>query len=436
MSLIPALSAYLSQSPTPFHAVRTGAELLLAAGFEQLDESTPWRCQPKGRYFCIRSGALVAFTLGEQGVPTSFRLVGAHTDSPNLKLKPRPLRVTKGYLTLGVEVYGGTLLNPWFDRDLSLAGRVSYLDGQGKIARALIDLKRPVGCIPSLAIHLDRGANENRTVNAQTDMNVVLGPVQGAAPDFDHLLTRMVNDALAMDAGDLAAPREILSHELSLYDCQAPAIVGLNADLFASARLDNLLSCFVALQAMIDSTSDQPGIVVLNDHEEVGSGSDSGAMGPMLDNVLVRLIPDHEARQIALRRSLLLSVDNAHGIHPNYANRHDDLHGPLLNAGPVIKINANQSYATNAETEAVLRVLARATGQGQQIPLQSFVSRSDTRCGSTIGPITATNIGVPTIDIGVPTFAMHSIRELAGIRDVAYLHELIMRFFASDLSAL
>ncbi len=219
---------------------------------------------------------------------------------------------------------------------------------------------------------------------------------------------------------------EVLEFELSLYDCQRPALIGLNGEFIAAARLDNLLSCFVALRALIDSDDSQSKLLVCNDHEEVGSASASGADGPFLKSVLQRLCPDHEVLARCIDRSWMISADNAHGIHPNYADKHDARHGPLLNHGPVIKTNASQRYATNSETAALFRLLCEQV----DVPVQSFVVRSDMACGSTIGPITASNIGVRTLDIGVPTFAMHSIRELAGSQDTGYLYRALGAFFA------
>ena len=344
--------------------------------------------------------------------------MGAHTDSPCLKVKPQPESHGNGYLQLGVEVYGGALLNPWFDRDLSLAGRVSYLDRNGALARGLVDFKEPVAVIPSLAIHLDREANENHSVNAQTCLPPVLGR-QGE--DFD--LKTLLRQRLEADAG--AEVGQVLDHELVLYDTQRPALVGLGREFIASARLDNLLSCFVGLRALLEARGDAGALLVCNDHEEVGSTTAAGARGPMLTQMLERLLPAPEDRNRALSRSMLISVDNAHGLHPNFADRHDGNHGPLLNGGPVIKVNANQRYATNSETAAAFRRLAAEEG----VRVQTFVVRSDMACGSTIGPLAAAETGIRTVDVGVPQWAMHSVRELAGAVDAFNLSRVLRRFF-------
>ena len=423
-SLNTDLLDFIRRSPTPFHATDNLRAQLLEAGFHELHESDAWTTQAGGRYFVTRNGSsLIAFTLGEQSLSDSgLRMVGAHTDSPCLHVKPQPDVTRQGYYQLGVEVYGGALLNPWFDRDLSIAGRISYRDSRQRLNNLLINFERPVAVIPSLAIHLDRDANKSRSINAQKHLPPILMQSGEESPaDFRRLL----RDRARQQHPD-ADIDEVLEFELSLYDCQPPAQLGLDGDFIASARLDNLLSCFIALRALLDSDETQSKLLVCNDHEEVGSASASGADGPFLKSVLQRLCTDSQTLARCIDRSWMISADNAHGIHPNYADKHDAEHGPLLNQGPVIKTNANQRYATNSETAALFRLLCERA----DVPVQSFVVRSDMACGSTIGPITASNIGVRTLDVGVPTFAMHSIRELAGSRDSGYLHMALQAFFA------
>jgi aspartyl aminopeptidase len=412
---------FLHSSPTPFHAVKSMVQLLQDAGFEPLDESASWKLAPYGRYYVIRNGSsLVAFTLGKEPVlETGFRMVGAHTDSPCLKVKPQPELQRNGYFQLGVEVYGGALLNPWYDRDLSLAGKVTFRDTEGHVKSALVDYQKPMATIPSLAIHLDREANKNRSINPQKDVPPILMQVEGDEKiDFRHLLLKQLGEQYPDCAAD-----QVLDYELSFYDTQAPSLVGLNDEFIASARLDNLLSCYVGLQSLLEA-GDQNCLLVCNDHEEVGSQSAAGAQGPLLKSVLERVVADNEDLTRVIDRSMLISADNAHGIHPNYADKHDGNHGPLLNAGPVIKINANQRYATNSETSALFRDWCRQV----EVPVQAFVVRTDMGCGSTIGPLTAGELGVKTIDIGVPTFGMHSIRELAGNQDAYYLYQVLAVF--------
>ena len=423
-SLNQQLITFIQAAPTPFHATMEMRRRLEAAGFIQLEESARWQLVPGGRYLVARNdSSLIAFTLGDSDASdTGLRMVGAHTDSPCLRIKPQPRTLKQGYYQLGVEVYGGALLNPWFDRDLSIAGRISYRDSQQRLGNTLVDFEAPVAIIPSLAIHLDRDANKSRSIDAQQHLPPVLMQTDDDSPvDFHKLLLEMVrqqNPALDIEA--------VLDFELSLYDCQPPALLGLKQEFITGARLDNLLSCFIGLRALLDAEGRQSTLLVCNDHEEVGSASACGADGPFLRSVLERICPGSESLARCIHHSWLISADNAHGIHPNFADKHDANHGPLLNHGPVIKTNANQRYATNSETAALFRLLCEQSG----VPVQAFVVRSDMACGSTIGPLTASSVGVRTLDVGVPTFAMHSIREMAGARDTEYLYRALKAFFA------
>lgn len=414
------LLEFIQSSPTPFHAVQSMAKILAAAGFTELCEADSWQLVPGERYYVTRNeSSIIAFIHGtEKLLDTGIRMLGAHTDSPCLKVKPKAEVTSAGYHQLGVEVYGGVLLNTWFDRDLSIAGRVTYKKDNAR-ANCLIDFVDPIVMIPSLAIHLDREANKNHTVNAQDHIKPIFMRTSNSAFNWhDTLKTQIQKQHSTIDNF------EILDFELSLYDTQAPRLVGANNAFIASARLDNLLSCFVELQIMCNTDNQTSSLMVCNDHEEVGSSSACGADGPMLDHFLQRLIPNTEERLRVLDLSLMISADNAHGIHPNFKNKHDDQHGPLLNAGPVIKVNANQRYATNSETAGLFRLLC----EKENVPVQSFVSRSDMGCGSTLGPITAAAVGVKTLDVGAPTFAMHSIRELAGSADTWSLYKVLLAF--------
>lgn len=417
------LLAFLQRATTPFHAVVAMVELLQAQDFVPLREHAPWQLKAGGKYYLTRNGSsLVAFRHGSSAVPTEgVRLVGAHTDSPCLMVKPTPEKVRHGYFQLAVEVYGGVLLNPWFDRDLSLAGRVSYVTPTSELQTALVDFQHAVATIPSLAIHLDREVNQHRSINPQTDiLPIVMQLEAGSSVDFRELLRQR----LLHEQPGLAVER-VLDYELGFYDTQAPALVGLEQDFIAGARLDNLLSCFTGLQALLAADGSQSSLLICNDHEEVGSLSTCGAQGPLLRSVLQRLAGNDQDYASLAGKSMMISADNAHGIHPNFADRHDDNHGPRLNAGPVIKINANQRYATNSETAGMYRILA----EQEDVPVQSFVVRNDMGCGSTIGPISAGATGIRTLDIGVPTFGMHSIRELAGSRDAWWLSRVLQRFY-------
>ena len=417
---------FLRTSPTPFHATKNIAAHLLAAGFIPLYEGDVWQLEAGKRYLVTRNdSSIIAFVYGKSALlDTGIRMLGAHTDSPCLKVKPRAELNRRGYFQLGVEVYGGALLAPWYDRDLSMAGRVTYRDQADQIASTLVDFERPVAVVPSLAIHLDREVNNARSINAQRDIVPLLLqlPAEDAVlPDFRGLL----HTELQRQQPQLAI-KQVLDYEISLYDTQPPAMIGLEQDFIASARLDNLLSCFIGLQALLEADDQVSSLLICTDHEEVGSASCCGAKGPMLQQFLERLIPDGEERMRVVERSMMISADNAHGIHPNFMDRHDENHGPLLNRGPVIKVNANQRYATTSETSAFFRLLCEKA----EVPVQAFVARTDMGCGSTIGPVVASEVGVKTIDVGSPTFAMHSIRELAGARDGWYLYKVIVEFFS------
>jgi aspartyl aminopeptidase len=407
------LLEFLNSSPTPFHAVSSMVNVLSKHDFEKLNETDAWQLEVgKGYYVTRNDSSIIVFRyypdkMHQQGLA----MLGAHTDSPCLKVKPKPEINKNGYFQLGVETYGGVLLAPWFDRDLSIAGRVVYLNDKGEIVSTLIDFEKAIATIPSLAIHLNREANTANNINKQTHLPPVLMQVDtDKSVSFRELLKNELNEKGINDC------EKILDYELNFYGTEPAAIIGFKEEFIASARLDNLLSCYLGLQAIIAADTD-PVLLVCNDHEEVGSSSACGAQGPMLEQCLQRMISDGEERIRIVNRSMMISIDNAHGIHPNYAEMHDHHHGPLLNKGPVIKVNANQRYATNSETSSLFKY---ACGLAD-VPVQEFVTRSDLGCGSTIGPITASEIGVKTLDVGLPTFAMHSIRELAGAKDTQYL---------------
>ena len=416
------LMAFLDASPTPFHAVKCMSEILTKSGFTELNESDNWTLKSGDKHFISRNGSsIIAFSVGSAPLVTAgLRMTGAHTDSPCLMVKPQPEIAKKGYIQLGVEVYGGALLNPWFDRDLSIAGRLVYRNKQQQLKQTLVDFKRPVAVIPSLAIHLDRKANSDRTVNAQTDLPPLL-----MMSDKSESFRALLADEFLSDG------EEVLDYELCLYDTQGAAMVGITNELLASARLDNLLSCFVTTQALLQADTTNTCLMVCNDHEEVGSVSAVGADGPFLEAVIARL-SEADERNSVIDKSLMISCDNAHAVHPNYPNKHDNEHGPRLNGGPVIKVNVKQRYATTSLTASLFRQLCADV----DVPVQSFVSRSDTACGSTVGPITAARLGVPTLDVGIPQLAMHSCREVTGSEDAARLTDVLIAFFnrSSSLS--
>ena len=391
---------------------------LLDAGFIELSESDAWQIEPGHSYLVTRNdSSIIAFRSGESpAMKRGWRMVGAHTDSPCLKVKPNPDLGSEGCARLAVEVYGGVLLAPWFDRDLSLAGRVTFGSAQGTLASCLIDFSEPIATVPSLAIHLDRDANSQRTINKQKDINLVLA---AEADSFADLLSAQI----ARQYPDSGAVK-VMDWEISAYDTQSASMIGLDKEYLAGARLDNLLSCFIALCALLDADNRQSALLVCNDHEEVGSQSACGAQGPFLRDILER-VACSEPLSRTLHKSLMISADNAHAVHPNFRDKHDGNHGPVINAGPVIKVNSSQRYATNSETAALFRSFCAAAN----VPVQSFVARNDMSCGSTIGPVTASELGVQTIDIGCPQWAMHSIRETAGADDGYNLKKALVEFY-------
>ncbi len=411
-----ALLTFINQSPTPFHACRELMAMLIRAGFVELNETDNWTGLAPGKYMVCRDQAsLIAFVLTDATPSqTGFRLAGAHTDSPCLKLKPAPLRQSNNSQMLGVEVYGGPLLNPWFDRDLGLAGRISWLDGEQPY-HDLIDLHKPVGIIPSLAIHLDREANSKRSINKQNDLSVLVGT---DTIELNSLLARALDSQVQPDA--------ILAHDLFFYPLEPAQIMGLSEDLLAGPRLDNLVSCFSMVQGLIHAPAMANSMVLLATHEEVGSQSAQGAQGPFLNQVLARLLPDAEKQCQAIARSRMLSVDNAHATHPNAADKHEPNHQVLLNRGIALKWNANQRYATDSQGAAFFKALCRRAS----VLAQDFIMRSDMACGSTIGPITAARTGMRTLDIGLPSLAMHSAREVCGVHDVEALQTMLTLYFS------
>jgi aspartyl aminopeptidase len=363
----------------------------------------------------VRDGSLVAWSQGTAS-HHGFRIVGAHTDSPCLRVKPRPDLGALGWRQLAVEVYGGVLLNSWLDRDLGVAGRVVLADGS--LADVCID--EPVARVPQLAIHLDREVNERGVV---LDKQAHLTPVWGTGASEQGDFARWLAGVLEVDE------RDVVSWELCLFDRQPAAVLGADASLLASGRLDNQVSCWAAVHALSHAAaSDATTIVALFDHEEVGSESTTGAAGPLLERVVERLVLAAGGGRTdlldALDRSSCISADNAHAVHPNYVERHEPNHRPIVNRGPAVKLNSNQRYATTAATAA----LAQRSFERAGVPWQVFVSRNNMPCGSTIGPITATRLGIDTVDVGVPQLSMHSARELCGTSDPVWLAEGLISY--------
>ena len=366
----------------------------------------------------VRGGAVVAWRLPAGVEPAAgFRIAGAHTDSPCLRVKPRPDVSASGWKQLGVEVYGGILNNTWLDRDLGVAGRVVGPDGTS----ALVDVDEPIARVPQLAVHLDRGVNaEGLKLDPQQHLTPVWGVGTGHQGEFASWIAERAG--LAGEAS---------WWELCLYDVQGAAVLGADRSLLASGRLDNLLSCWAATRALASCEPTARGaLIVLNDHEEVGSASISGAQGPFLGDVIERIVRGRGGSADDVRRSFAssacVSADNAHAVNPNYPERHEPDHRPIVNAGPALKVNSNQRYATSADTAAEFQRACEVAG----VPWQVFVSRNNMPCGSTIGPLTATRLGIATADVGVPQLSMHSARELCGVDDPIHLTDALRVFLA------
>lgn len=418
------LFSFIAQSPTPFHAVRTMCRILEEEGFSILAENQQWNLEPDGRYAVVRNGSLIAFCLDDPAAADrGFRIVGAHTDSPSLQLKPQPKSSSSQYLQFGVEKYGGALLSTWFDRELSLAGRITVLSEENEPHSCLIDFKDPVLAIPSLAIHLNREANAGFEINAQQDISPVFAQNISGTAQWESLLleiTNLQNPALSA--------RSILGSDLFCYDPSPPRYFGLDNDFISGPRLDNLLSCHVGLQALLQRRSKANCMLLFTNHEEIGSTTRSGAQSNFGASVLNRLCGDVQKASICANNSFLLSLDNAHADHPNFVDKTDPDHNVLLNTGPVLKINSSQRYCSSAISGAMFRLLCAETG----VEVQNFVMRSDMACGSTIGPLTTAELGVEGVDVGVPTWAMHSIREVTGAMDPDFLYQAVLHFFNRD----
>lgn len=400
------LNRFIDASPSPFHVVETATQMLDAAGFQPV---RPGTATSGGRFYSASGGALVAWVVPNSvGTSLPFRIVGAHTDSPNLRLKPNPEADAYGYRRLGVEVYGGVLLNSWLDRDLGLSGRIAVRGSNGP-EQLLVKIDQPMLRVPQLAIHLDREiSDKGLLLNRQHH----LGPIFGLGGPDAAGIWDVVSDSTGVASAD------IVGADLMLHDTQGSQLIGLDQEFISAPRLDNQLSCHAALTAIAGiSSSDAIAMVAMFDHEEVGSVSATGAasayLGRLLSAITEGLGGSASDHAVALSESMFISADNAHATHPNYPERHEPAHHIALNAGPVLKHNANQRYTTNAMTEGMFRLAAERAG----VSTQAFVNRTDMGCGSTIGPTVSALLGVQSLDIGCPQLAMHSCRELAGTYD-------------------
>ncbi|KAF5460021.1 hypothetical protein F2P56_019921 [Juglans regia] len=465
-SVVSDLIDFLNASPTAYHAVDEAKKQLRSAGYEQVSEREDWKLEAGKRYFFTRNySTIVAFAIGKKYVAgNGFHIVGAHTDSPCLKLKPVS-KVTKGgYLEVGVQTYGGGLWHTWFDRDLTVAGRMiirEEKDGSVLYSHRLVRVERPIMRIPTLAIHLDRGVNDGFKINTQSHLLPVLatsikaelnkavaenGPVEtGVQINGEKVNERTTNNSskhhsllLELLASQIdCKPNDICDFELQVCDTQPSIVAGATKEFIFSGRLDNLCMSFCSLKALIDATfsesclEDETGVkmVALFDHEEVGSNSAQGAGSPVMVDALSRITssfgPDSKVLEKAIQRSFLVSADMAHALHPNHMDKHEENHQPKMHGGLVIKHNANQRYATNAVTSFIFREIAT----NHKLPVQDFVVRNDMGCGSTIGPILASGVGIRTVDVGAPQLSMHSIREMCAVDDVKHSYEHFKAYF-------
>jgi aspartyl aminopeptidase len=414
------LCEFIDASPSPFHVCATVAGRLLAAGYTELRETDPWPGQP-GRYFTIRAGSLVAWTTA--GPDGAFRIVGAHTDSPNLRVKQHPDRLVAGWRVVALEPYGGAWLNSWLDRDLGISGRLSVRalqDGSG-LTHRLVRIDDPILRVPQLAIHLAED-RKSLTLDPQRHVNAVWGVGDEASSFVDYVAER---------AG--VAPADVLAADLMTHDLTPSTVIGADASLLSAPRLDNQASCYAGMEALLaaEPRAVLP-VLVLFDHEEVGSSSDHGAQSNLLSTVLERIVlAAGGSREDYLRRlpaSLLASADMAHATHPNYPERHEPGHLIEINAGPVLKVHPNLRYATDGRTAAAFALAC----QQARVPLQRYEHRADLPCGSTIGPLASARTGVPAVDVGAAQLAMHSARELMGAHDVAAYSAALRAFLSAE----
>ena len=413
------LAEFIDASPSPYHAAATAAALLEEAGFVRFDERVPWE-DVQGPGYVVRDGSLVAWRLAEgRPLDNGCAIVGAHTDSPNLRIKPQPDTGSVGYRQVGVEVYGGVLLNSWLDRDLGISGRIVVSD-DGGLRELKVRVDEAIFRVPQLAIHLD---SEIRDRGLLLNRQQHMAPIWGLGSRTEGAFREWIADQAGVAAAD------IRGWDLMLHDLTPSRRLGVDGEFLAAPRVDNLASCHAATRAILAADrGDSTPIICLFDHEEVGSTTATGAAGSLLPSVLGRLADASGANlPVALANSACISADGAHATHPNYVDRHEPDHRIKINGGPVIKRNANERYATSAVSQAIAEDACRRA----DVPYQHFVNRTDLACGSTIGPITSAQLGVRTVDMGMPQLSMHSARELCGADDVSYFDAALTAFLGT-----
>jgi len=417
---------FIHKSPSPFHVIENIAQMLKEKGFEELCLKRAWDIKPGGKYYTKRSGtAIIAFSINESAPTEGIRIIAAHSDAPTFRIKPQPEMVTDNKLIrLNTETYGGAILHTWMDRPLSAAGRVVVKsDNPMHPTKKIIDFEKPIGIIPSLAIHMDRGINENMSLNKQTDMPLLIQALDEKTALSEEMLKRAIAQKLDIDASD------IMDYDLYLYDTEKGSIVGLDESMILSPKLDDLSMAYAAICAMCESSETKTNkIVAIFDNEEVGSGTKQGAKSPLLKNILERVAEKlnftKEEAQMMTYNSFMISADQAHAIHPNKPGVHDPNLHPTLNGGPVVKVAANQKYMTDADSSAIFMGLCQEAG----VPVQKFVNRSDNAGGSTLGNLLTSQIDIHGVDMGNPMIGMHSARETGGVKDQTYARKVFAHF--------
>lgn len=422
------LVEFLYDSPSACHGVKATQKILDENGFIEIKETDKWDLQAKGKYYVIKNdSALIAFEVGTGDIEeTGLRLIGAHTDVPGFRIKPNPQMISEGkYVKLNTEVYGGPILHTWFDRPLSIAGKVSLKGASPlKPETRLVNINKPLLIIPSLAIHMNREVNEGFKINRQVDTLPLLGLINDKLEKEDYLMNILAEE-LKVNKED------ILNFELGLYEYEKGMLIGMNEELISSGRFDDLWMVYAGIKALVDSRENEATkVMICIDNEEIGSLTAEGANSTLLNNILERIAlglgKDREGYYRALANSIMISADLAHAVHPNLGDKHDPTNRPVLESGPVLKIAASGSYSTDSFNGAVFAGVCEAAG----VPFQKFVNRSDVRGGTTIGPVTAANLTIPVIDMGAPVLGMHSIRELASVKDNYYTIKAFTEFFS------
>ena len=420
---------FIYDSPTAFHAVAKAKEDLSKEGFVEIKEGDKWNLEKFGKYFVTKNdSAITAFVIGSGEIEENgFKIIGAHTDSPSFRIKPAPeMVVDNTYVRLNTEVYGAPILNTWMDRPLAIAGRVTLRSDDILSPKTrLVNINKPLMIIPNVAIHMNRDVNTGIELNKQKDTLPLLSLVSGELEKNNYLMSAIANE-LSVEL------KEIIDFDLYLYEYEKGSIIGLNNEFISTSRLDDLAMVHAGIRALTrtsNSVVKATNVMVCFDNEEVGSSTKQGADSNLLINILERItISLNKSREDFLRaisKSFIISADNAHAVHPNSPEKHDLTNKSYINKGPVIKISASQSYTTDSNSDAVYELVCESAG----IPVQKFVNRSDVRGGSTIGPISSTHLDIRSMDMGSPTLAMHSIRELGGVTDHTYVTKSFIEFY-------